>query len=60
MIENTQTTEWLTVSEAMKYMKCSKATLYRYIKKYQIQVARLTGRTLVSKQSINDVLLSLS
>jgi len=60
MIENQQTTEWLTIGEAMKYMKCSKATLYRYIKKYQIQVARLTGKTLISQQSINSVLLSLN
>jgi len=60
MNENQQITEWLTIGEATKYMKCSKATLYRYVKKYDIQVARLTGKTLVSKQSINSVLQSLN
>ena len=57
MIENI---EWMTVSEATKYLKCSKPTLYKYISLYNITTAKLLGKYLVSKKSLNDVLLSLN
>ena len=47
---------WLTVKEATNYLRCSKPTLYRYIKIYKITIAKL-GKTLISKQSIDAALL---
>lgn len=52
-------TSWLTIKEAMAYLKCSKPTLYRYMKTHKITTAKL-GKTLVSKQSIDAVLQQLA
>ncbi|RYZ26478.1 MAG: DNA-binding protein [Chitinophagaceae bacterium] len=53
---NNHTTTWLTVKEATSYLRCSKPTLYAFIRTNNITTAKLTRKTLVSRESIDQAL----
>jgi excisionase family DNA binding protein len=53
-METNQT--WLTINEACDYLRCSKPTLYRYLKDRTITTAKLANKRLVNKASLDKAL----
>ncbi|RYE20753.1 MAG: DNA-binding protein [Sphingobacteriales bacterium] len=47
---------WLTVKESASYLRCSKPTLYRFLRKHNITPKKLIGKTLISKESLDAAL----
>jgi len=49
---------FLTIKQAMAFLNCSKPTLYNYIRHYHLPVVKLIGKTLICKQSIENLLVT--
>ena len=57
--QNTNIKEQVTVEEAAEQLRCSKLTIYNWIKKGTIKATKLGRRILIKQSELDDVLIEI-